>query len=638
MRLFFMAGLLVLAGSAHAASSADRNAFRDALAAAQQGRLDNVPGLRTQLRDYPLYDYLTAADLRYRLDTGASTALDTRIQQFVRNHPDLPPAENLRRNWLPSLARRDRWQMLLDNTRESDGTTAACRAVHARIRLGQSPRDAALKLWRVGRSQPDACDPVFAWLEEQGLLTPDEILRRARLTVLEGQFGLARYLGRKLPANLAARTDRWLGVAETPSNMAHAGPGLDGDVAVYAFKRWALRDLEAAAEQLLGLADRLDLDAAQRHEIKRHVALLYAQEHKPQALAWFARLDHARMTDDEHALGWEIRSAIYHQRWPLVLDAANDLPPAIAQDEEWRYWKARALEAMGREPQARGVYEPLSRERSYHGYLAADALGRDYSLNERPLPTDAAAVARLKARPGLARTRELRALGMDHQASLEWNATIDGLDQAALAQAARIAHQWGWHSRAIITLARADYWDDLDIRYPMPYSDAVRQFADTNGLDPAYVFAIMRTESLFQPEVRSSAGAVGLMQLLPGTARLVARRIDERAPSSSALTIPEINIQLGAAYLAQMKQRWDDNLALASASYNAGPGRITRWLPQAPMDPAIWIANIPYTETRNYVQRAMSHMTVFQSRLGNGIVPIERRIDPIQPSYGDDGS
>lgn len=636
MRLILMASLLLAAGTSLAATSAQRSAFRDALAAAQQGRLDSVPALRDRLRDYPLSDYLTAADLRYRLDTGPNTGLDSRIQDFINAHPDLPPAESLRRNWLTTLARRNRWSVLLDNTHDSAGRTATCRAVNARIQLGQAPTEAALDLWRVGRSQPDACDPVFAWLDQRGLLGADEILRRARLSVLDGHYGLTRYLGRKLPDNLKKRTDQWLSVAETPANLSYSQAGLDGDIAAYAFKRLALRDLDRAADLLRPLAERLNLNATQRHEMKRYVALLYAQEHKPQALLWFARLDHTRMRDDEHALGWEIRAAIYQQRWPLVVDAINDLPPAIANDEEWRYWHARALDGMGRTEQARAIFAPLARERSYHGYLAADALDQAYSLNEQPLGNNPAARARVEARPALARAHELRALGMDHKAGREWNVVIDDLDKSALAQAARIAHQWGWHSRAIITLAQSDYWDDLDIRYPTPYDRAVRQFADDNSLDPAYVFAIMRTESLFQPEIRSSAGAVGLMQLLPGTARLVARRTGAARPSSSALTIPEINIQLGSGYLAQMLARWDGNIAMASASYNAGPGRIERWLPDQSMDASIWIANIPYTETRKYVQRAMSHMTVFQSRLHEQIVPLHARIDAVQPRYGDE--
>lgn len=638
MRLFLIAGLCLLTGAAQAATPAQRSLFLDVLAAAQQGRLGAEQAALAQLQSYPLYNYISAADLRYRLDQRADARLDDEIEGFIRANPDLPPARSLRRNWLPSLAARGRWQTLLDNTRESDGASAQCRAVNARIQLGLNPRDAALGLWRVGRSQPNACDPVFDWLSQQGLLNADETLTRARLAVVDNQNGLARYLARQASADTAETIEQWVSVSETPANLIYARDAMDGDVAVHAFKRLALRDLNAAADLLPVLAERMNLAADQRYEMMRYVALLYAQNHQAQALAWFARIDHARMADDEHALGWEIRSAIYHQRWPLVVEAINDLPAAIASDEEWRYWHARALAEMGHDEQADALFAALARERSYHGYLAADALGQDYSLNERPLARDDDAVARLRARPALARAQELRALGRDHQAALEWNSLIDGLDSAALAQAARIAFEWQWYARAITTLAKADYWDDLDIRYPTPFDDTVRRFARDNDLDPAFVLAIIRTESLFQPEVRSPAGALGLMQLMPGTARLVSRQIGVSTPSATMLRVPDVNIQLGTRYLADMLERWDGNIALASASYNAGPGRIARWLPAAPMDPTIWIANVPYTETRNYVQRAMSHMTVFQHRLRENITPLDERIDTVQTGYADTGS
>lgn len=633
MRVLFIAALLSAAGAVSAATPQTRSLFLDTLAAAQQGRLDGRQNALAQLRDYPLYDYLTVADLEYRLRTAADASLDTRIQTFVANHSDLPPARRLRGRWLASLERRERWSLLRETIGADAGATNRCRAVHADIELGANPRTDALALWRAGQSQPDACDPVFAWLEDKGLLTPDEILHRARLALLNGQFGLVRYLGRKLPDNLTALTDQWLGVAETPSNLTYSR-NIDADIATYAFKRLALRDLDAAADLYPQLVERLNPNAEQRYEMQRYVALLYAQNHESQALAWFARLDHSRM--EEHALGWEIRAAIYQQRWPLVIEAIRDLQPELANDEEWRYWHARALAENGQTEQARAIYEPLSRERSYHGYLAADALDRDYSFNEHPLAVDQAALQRVRARPALARAEELRALGMDHEASLEWNQLIDGLDSAALGQAARLAYDWGWYARAITTLAKADYWDDLDIRYPAPYRDTVVAAAGRTDLDPAYAFAIIRTESLFQPEVRSGAGAIGLMQLLPGTARHIARQNGESAPSSVSLTEPATNVRFGTRYLRDMLDRWGDNLALATASYNAGPNRIARWLPDAAMDPAIWIANIPYTETRGYVQRAMSHMTVFQQRLDEDIVPLAERIDPIQPAYDDD--
>jgi soluble lytic murein transglycosylase len=636
MRLFVLSVLLLLAGTAAAATDAQRSEFIDALKAAQHGQLAQVAGEVADLRNYPLYDYLTAADLRYQLQHSADADTDNRVSAFIAAHPDLPPARRLRGPWLASLAKRGRWQDVIEHTRPGENTTSQCRLLHARIALGQSPVQQALAVYDVGHSQPDSCDPVFDWLQSRGALSSQVMLERARKAVLAGQFGLARYLARSLPPAAADHTAQWLNVAETPAQLADASPGLDGEVAVYAFKRLALRDLDTAAQLLKPLVARLGLSNAQRYQMRRYVALLYAQNHQPQALLWFARINPERIAGDEHALGWEIRAAIYQQRWPLVVDAIHQLPPDVAHDEEWRYWLARALAATGHKAQARSLYAALAQKRSYHGYLAADALGEKYSLNEQPVPDDPTIMAQLQARPALARARELHQLGMVYAANREWRVLIHGLDESALAQAARIAYQWQWYSRAIITLAKAGYWDDLDIRYPTPYTGDVDNAAAANNLDPAYIFAIIRTESLFQPDAHSPVGARGLMQLMPGTAAHVARAMGQSRPAASRLSDPSVNIPLGSHYLRQMLNDWNNNLVLATASYNAGPHKIAQWLPASDMPADIWIANIPYNETRSYVQRAMSHMTVFESRLQESVVPLDTRLNAIKPTYPDD--
>ncbi|MGN8197562.1 transglycosylase SLT domain-containing protein [Salinisphaera sp. RV14] len=637
MRALLIAAGLACAGLAHAASSdAMRSEFLDALSAARHGNLDQKSAEVADLRDYPLYYYLEATQLRAELSINPGQGLDSRIAHFIAAHPDLPPSQRLRHAWIANLADRDRWQRVIDETRASDGTSAQCRAVHAAIELGRSPAGKAIDLYTVGQSQPSACDPVFAWLKHTGRLTAAVIRQRAHAAILNDQYGLARYLSRQMPTADTPTIDRWLDVAETPSHLTDAPADLDPDIAVYAFKRLALRDLDRAAGLIKPLVARLGLNDTRRYRMRRYVALLYAEDHRPEALLWFARIDHARMTGDEHALGWEIRAAVYQQRWPLVLDAINSLPAEAASDEQWQYWKARALAKTGRKQQARAIYKRLAAHRSYHGYLAADAIGHGYSFNAQPVPDNAAALARVEAHPALARAHELHELGMTHDAYLEWRHLIANLNSAELAQAAKLAYQWQWYARAITTLAKADYWDDLDIRYPTPFAAAVRRAAHNNGLDPAYVFAIMRTESLFQPTVRSPVGARGLMQLMPGTADHLARAMGRAAPSTHDLNDPSTNISLGARYLHDMLADWSGNIALATASYNAGPRKIAHWLPDADMPADIWIANIPYTETRHYVQRAMSHMTVFQHRLSESVVPLDKRIDDVKPSYPDD--
>lgn len=636
MRVFVLSALLLMAATASAATDNQRQAFLDALKAAQRGQIDSVSQEVADLRDYPLYDYLAAADLRYRIRHAPGADTDRRVARFIAQHPDLPPAQRLRGPWLSSLADRDQWQAVVKHTRPDDGTGAQCRALNARIQLGQKPRQEALTTYNVGKSQPDACDPVFAWLKSQGELTRAVVRKRAHKAIIAGHSGLARYLSRRMPGDGAPRIERWLSVVGTPSSLTNTSSDLDGDVAVYAFKQLALRDLDHAADLLDPLVSRLHLNKAQRYQMRRYVALLYAEDHQPEALLWFARIDHHRMTDDDHALGWEIRAAIYQQRWPLVIDAIRELPSQTAQEEEWRYWLARGLEATGEQSRARPIYAGLARKRSYYGYLAADRLGQSYSLNERAVADNPTVMARLKAQPAAARAHELHILGKVYAANREWSTLTDDLDSAALAQAARLAYQWQWYSRAIITLAKADYWDDLDIRYPTPHADTVADAASANDLDPAYVMAIIRTESLFQANAHSPAGARGLMQLMPGTARHVARDLGQSAPTASRLNNPGVNIPLGSHYLRQMLDNWDDNIALATASYNAGPRKIAQWLPATEMPADIWIANIPYTETRDYVRRAMSHMTVFQDRLQESIVPLDQRIADIKPDYPDD--
>lgn len=615
--------------AANNALAQQRLLFPAVLAAARNGTLAaNDPRLDT-LRDYPLFQYIEAAELRHQIKAAPGSRLDRRVAAFIDANPDLPPAQRLRDPWLETLGKRGRWQLVLNYTKPDDDTADRCRAVHARIALNQSPKNAALALWRVGRSQPDTCNPVFAWLDRQGLLTATEILHRARLSLLSGQYGMVRYLAGKLPDEQAAKTRKWLDVAQSATALRTVRT-LPDDILVYAFKRYALRDWEAAARLYSQLVKRLQPGAQARYEMTSYIALLFAQDQKPEALLWFARLDQQRM--DDHTRGWEVRAAIWQRRWPLVINAIRDMPASQANEEEWQYWLGRALLTTDQAQKATPILQQLATHRSYYGYLAADLLGRQYNFNERPLPPKPQARARVLALPALARASELHQLGWNWRFRLEWNEVIDDLNQIELREAARIAFQRGWYSRAIITLARGDYWDALDIRYPTPHLDTIRREARATGLDPAYVLAIMRTESLFQPAVRSGAGAIGLMQLMPGTARLVARRNNWPTPSRSSLLRPAVNIRLGTRYLQRMKAEFGSNLALATAAYNAGPNAVKRWLPAAgSVPPAIWISNISYTETRQYVERVMSHMTVFQHRLREDVVPLEKRLAAVQP-------
>lgn len=634
MRVLILLMLLPLSALAQSNNlEAQRANFEPLLNAAEQGRLQSHPESVAALADYPLYDYLAAADLVWRLRNTPSSALDRQIKEFISRHPRFPPASSLRSRWIYSLAGRGQWRDVKRLTADSSDTSMQCLNVRARIALDQTSGLAkqAADLWLVGKSQPDACDAVFAWMKSQGQLTQARIQERARLAVVERRGGLATYLAKKLDGPARDTVQRWVALLNSPVDIKFV-PALDRDVAVAVFKRLASQDVDTAAELQPKLSERLRLGPDQVYEMRRYLGLLYAQNHRPEALAWFERMDDTRM--DTYSRAWRIRCALLYERWALALAWIENLPAEEAKEEAWRYWQARALGELGREQEAAAGFAQLAGERSYYGYLSADQIGAGYSFNSQPLISQASLAVQLAADPAVARARELQSLGMTTAANREWYLVTQSLSAPMLQEAALLAHQWQWYSQAIITLAKSDYWDDLDIRYPLLYTDLVGQYAGRNQLDPAYVLSIIRTESLFMPTVHSPANAVGLMQLLPATARSVAKKIGAPRPSTSDLEEPERNIPLGTNYLRQQLDRFDNNLALASAAYNAGPHRVSRWLKEVknPVAADIWVENIPYNETRGYVQRAMSHMTVFQARLGQDITRVSQRIAPISPN------
>ncbi|MGH8453896.1 MAG: transglycosylase SLT domain-containing protein, partial [Nevskiales bacterium] len=282
---------------------------------------------------------------------------------------------------------------------------------------------------------------------------------------------------------------------------------------------------------------------------------------------------------------------------------------------------------------ARAQYAALALERGYYPYLAADRLKQTYVLRHQPVPADPALRSRLETQPAALRTREFLALEFLPQARNEWRGFTTGQSALELRQSAVIAESWSWHSQAIMTLAQSEYWDDLHLRYPLLFKDQALGAARKSAVDSGWVYGIMRAESLFIPDARSPANAIGLMQLLPATGRQVARGLGIGYAGDSTLLTPGSNLRLGAEYLRQMRDRFGGNMAMASAAYNAGPHRVKDWLPPSRMSADAWVENIPFDETRAYVQRVMEHAVAFDWRLGREITPLSRRM-PAVPAGG----
>jgi soluble lytic murein transglycosylase len=284
--------------------------------------------------------------------------------------------------------------------------------------------------------------------------------------------------------------------------------------------------------------------------------------------------------------------------------------------EQWRYWRGIALRETGSAAAGREMLRALAGERSYHGFLAADGLGIGYALNHEDIPADETVIAELGSLQSLIRARELFYVGLDSRGRSEWDDAVGALPGEHRLQAARLASRWGWHSRAIATAANVGEYDDLSIRYPLPWHEAFLTHSKAAGIEPAWAYGIARSESLFMRDVRSGAGAIGLMQLLPSTGRHVARHLSLPYSGLDTLTDPDGNIRLGTGYLGQMLERFGGNRVLATAAYNAGPLRVEEWLPGSTgVDVRIWVETIPFNETRSYVRRVLAAETIFHWRM-----------------------
>jgi soluble lytic murein transglycosylase len=302
------------------------------------------------------------------------------------------------------------------------------------------------------------------------------------------------------------------------------------------------------------------------------------------------------------------------------------------QDSPWRYWKARALKATGREAEALALLKPLSQEYIFYGQLALEELGGKVSAPPPGYTPAAADIQAMSQNPGVRRALALYALGMRVEANREWVWTIRDMDDRKLLAAAEVAKRADIPDRVINTADKTMSVHDFRLRYFAPYHDVLKVHAARQGLDEAWVLGLIRQESRFIADIRSSAGAMGLMQLMPGTAQWVAGKMGLKNWRWGNVTDVDTNISLGTYYLRHVLDYLDGNPALASAAYNAGPGRARAWRPERIMETAAWAETIPFNETRHYVKLVMANASYYASLLSQQPQSLRGRIGEVGPA------
>jgi soluble lytic murein transglycosylase len=615
--------------SAAGSSSQDR-----ALLAAREAFVagDRVKFARhaANVKGHVLGVYVDFWRLRLRLEEATPEALG----DFLAKNKGTVLAEQLRKDWLRLLGRTGQWELFrkeqsLLATQDPD---VACYALQERwFRQDHSALAEVKPFWKAPRALPEGCVPLVDVMLQSGELTAKDLRDRFRLLAAAGLMGEARRVAEHLSveyANFASYSD---GIAKAPARFLEK-PGADiktaagRELTIFALTRLAQGDLHGAIRRWSGeLQDRFPLE--DRQYVWAMLAVLGSRSSHPEALEWFRQAGETPLSDDQ--LAWRARSALRAESWPEVRIAIERMSPSARGESTWIYWLGRSLCALGAEEEGRALFAGIAGGDHFYGRLAAEELNMPLQIPPPAEPPTREELARVSALTGLKRALMLYRLDLRTEGAAEWIWTVRAMDDRTLLAAAELAHRNGIWDRAINTADKTVAAHDFTRRYPTHYRDVLSKQAQIRKLDEPLVFGLVRQESRFIADAKSSAGARGLMQVMPATARWVAGKMGMKGFRPSRVSKPEVNAALGAFYLKHMLEGFNGNAVLAAAAYNAGPGRARRWCDTKPIEGAIYIETIPFTETRQYVKKVMANTVLYAAMMGGEPRSLKSRLGTI---------
>ena len=576
---------------------------------------------RSELKNYALLPYLDYLKIS---KTFAEQSNKT-INHFINTHASLPQSYTLRSQWLRYLASNKRWHEYLNGYSKTNNSQLQCLNGVALLETGQKNKawKAAKELWLVGKSQNKACDPLFAAWKKAGKLSERLTYDRFWLAIANGDIKLARYLdnGIKTPAFKAPIDQFWF-IYDDPEQLTTAVSSRKRPYQRHIVQQGVIRlmyqDMPAAVAAWSTLRKKFSFTAAEQKRIDERMGLRIAKSFSADAELLLDMLDpnfqHNVLTE------WRIRLALSKEDWTTVRKLIAKLPRKLQQNDRWRYWKEVAQLKQAQptsSPNASTKLKSLAQERSFYGFLAASLSDNPLALNHKAKEVAPKTLNTLAKQTNVTRAKEWLKLQRPLNAQSEINRATQTISAEQKQALPYLMQQWGWNYQAILQAAQIKEWDDLNLRFPNPEPDTFITQATKRDIDPLWAVAIARQESAFRTRAYSSAGAMGLMQLMPATAKDQARRSKIPLKKKTDLYKPEVNIALGVAHLSWLSEQFDGNRVLSTAAYNAGGTPIKRWQKERghlPLD--IWIETIPYDETRNYVQNVLTYRMIYAERSG----------------------
>lgn len=571
-------------------------------------QMSTVDQLMPTLRDYPLYP-----DLEFRALTQdiRQTSLVS-VKNFINQYPTLPLSDTLASRYINELARREDWRGIVSLTSKAPHSEGAqCNYYYAQYMTGNKG-DAYLgaeELWMQGDSLPSSCDKLFNAWKSTGQLSAEDVLERMREALQQNNPNLVTSLARMLPPSYQSTENAIARLQSDPHSIENfarnVGPNdFSKEATIKAFARLARKNSNQARELLPELASLQRMDSNQKQKLE-------------DALAWSlmgnnVSYDDSRWRDD--VIKRSKDGELIERRIRMALATGNNgetrtwldiLPSDVRDKDEWRYWRASLLIDEGKKDEGEAILRQMVKLRGFYPMVAAQKLGIDYNIH----PDVAEAPSGFDNAPTIARIRELMYWGNDNTARREWINLVKSRSRPQQATLARYAFEQNWALLSIQATITGKLWNHLKERFPMPWVQEFKNAASGKDIQASYAMAIARQESAFNSQARSPVGASGLMQLMPATASEIAQRSGISYGGSSQLFDPRTNIQLGSSYLDYVYKKFNENRILASAAYNAGPGRVNTWLSDSSgrIDPVAFIESIPFSETRAYVKNVLTY-------------------------------
>ncbi len=619
---------------AHAATggvSSDERflAARDAARAGDRAKLERIA---PELQGYELEAYVDY----WRVLLDLASADPATIKSFLARHDKSYIGEKLRSDWLKQLGKRQQWaefdaeypQMVQPDQELS------CYALQSRRARGDATLlDEAMPLWLNLMEPTESCYPVLEALILEKRVLADEVWARIRRQFEANKLAAARYSMNYLPPSQTPDARVALAVSDTPLPWlvklpaGSASSRMNRELAALAISRIARTDPRMAAEQLSKIENRLQ--AGEKSWAWGQIGWQAAQRHLPEALEWYRKAGDAALSDE--VAQWKVRAALRAQDWGMVRSAIEKMPPALAEQPAWVYWLGRAYRAGGRVEEANALFSKIGGQPNFYSNLAYEELGRSIVAPPKAAPPTREESIRVTANNGVQRSLALMRVNMRSEGVKEWSWALRGMSDRDLLAASDLAHRAGVFDRAIAAADRTKNEHDYSLRYLSPYSEQVRPAARNQALDDAWVYGLMRQESRFVTNAKSTVGASGLMQLMPATARWVAKKIGLKDFHQGQVNDTEINVLLGTTYMRLVLESLDNHPVLASAAYNAGPGRARKWRADVPLEGAVYAETIPFNETRDYVKKVMSNSIYYSTLFDGKPQSIKSRLGVIGP-------